>query len=118
MLAIVIVVLVDVDVVTPPVMRLPGFFDAGDLIPGYPFVSGGTTSEEEEEGGEGEEEGAGVGGEQDGEEDGVWGRSGRRPRKRRRRRGGDMFTSASGDSPIGVSAVEEIPSPTMPSSSG
>ena len=29
-----------------------------------------------------------------------------------------MFTSASGDSPIGVSAVEEIPSPTMPSSSG
>ena len=32
-------------------LRLPGFFDAGDLIPGYPFVSGGTTSEEEEGGG-------------------------------------------------------------------
>jgi len=37
-------------------MRLPGFFDAGDLIPGYPFVSGGTTSEEEEEEKEEEED--------------------------------------------------------------
>ena len=58
-----------------------------------------------------------MGGEKDGEEHGGGG-MGRRLRKRRRRRGGDMFTRASGDSPIGVSSVEEIPSPTMPSSSG
>jgi hypothetical protein len=33
--AVIVVVVLDVDVVTPPVMRLPGFFDPGDLIPGY-----------------------------------------------------------------------------------
>jgi signal transduction histidine kinase len=74
-------------------MRLPGFFKAGDLIPGYPFVSGGTTSLEEEE------------------EDGVDGGSVGLRRQR------EMFASASNDRPVSVSAVEEIPLSSMPGSS-
>ena len=74
-------------------MRLPGFFKAGDLIPGYPFVSGGTTSLEEEG-------------------DGVNGGSVRLRRQR------EMFASASNDRHVSVSAVEEIPlSSMMPGSS-
>jgi len=73
-------------------MRLPGFFKAGDLIPGYPFVSGGTTSLEEEE-------------------DGVNGGSVRLRRQR------EMFASASNDRHVSVSAVEEIPLSSMPGSS-
>lgn len=73
----------------PPIMRLPGFFEAGSLIPGYPFVSGGSTPEEEY--------------------DGEVGVDGGRQRWQGRRR--EIFASASNDSPIGVSSVEEIPSP-------
>ncbi len=67
-------------------LRLPGFFSAKDLIPSYPFVSSSSSSGEE----------------YNGESD-----NGVRVEMTQQQR--DIITMDGYDSPIGVSAVEEIP---------
>ncbi|KAL3760500.1 hypothetical protein ACHAWU_001835 [Discostella pseudostelligera] len=75
-------------------LRLPGFFSAKDLIPSYPFVSSGSNGSDEE-GGSAEVLGM---------EEGDDGKTTKNPQRSR-----DIITMDGYDSPIGVSAVEEIP---------
>ncbi len=81
-------------------LGLPGFFQAKDLIPRYPFV---TSSEEEEE----EEDEDDVGSNDDDDDDTSLLQQQQREM---------MFTTVSPDSKIGVSVVEEISSSSSSSS--
>ncbi len=73
------------------ILGLPGFFQAKDLIPTYPFVSPPDDNDDEDDGGNTDE--------QTGQQRDM------------------MFTTASPDTKIGVSVVEEIPSGSVLSSS-